>query len=347
MKTTQELERIKQELGQKLLIMAHYYQKDEVVEQADLVGDSYKLAVQAARTSAKYIVLCGVYFMAESARILARGDQHVYLPVFQAGCPMADMIDVELFHTHFSHLKSLMGDSLVPIVYVNSTAEVKAAVGTNNGSACTSSNAARICDYFLKQGKKIFFLPDANLGKNVAASLGIRAAELFSYHANEPLPDTPDKTRFITWDGYCHVHTNFSLFDIMKAKANYPYAKILVHPECIPEVVTAADFSGSTSQIMEQVKAAEAGDVLFVGTELHFVERLAHLRSDITVFPLKKSLCGNMAKTNLQNVYQTVREIETEKSTHEIDIIPDIRNNAHRALQNMINISEGKEAVHE
>jgi quinolinate synthase len=343
MKIEDTLTRIKEKLGANLLIMAHFYQKDEVAANADIVGDSYKLAVHASQAEARYIVLCGVFFMAESARILAGPEQHVYLPVPEAGCPMADMISSDLYHTHVASLRESMGDSLVPIVYVNSPARVKALVGDHGGSACTSSNAAAVCGHYLARGKKILFLPDANLGINTALALGLARTEIHRYDSAQAALPPPAGARFIVWDGYCHVHTRFTMYDIIKARTHYPYAKILVHPECIPEVTEAADFSGSTSQIAEQVAKAEAGDVIFVGTEYHFVHRLALLRRDISVFPLKKSLCRNMAKTGLSDLSRTLEEIEAGIPDHEILLPPSVSGGARKALQNMIDITTGKD----
>ncbi len=343
MKILDTLTRIKKKLGANLLIMAHFYQKDEVTAHADIVGDSYKLAVHASQTEARYIVLCGVFFMAESVCILAGPEQHVYLPVHEAGCPMADMISSDLYHTHVSNLRKSMGDSLVPIVYVNSPARVKALVGEHGGSACTSSNAAVVCGYYLARGKKILFLPDTNLGINTALALGLAQTEIHRYDSAQAALPPPAGARFIVWDGYCHVHTRFTEYDLIKARTHYPHAKIFVHPECIPEVTAAADFSGSTSQIAERVKQAEAGDVIFIGTEFHFVHRLANLRGDISVFPLRKSLCANMAKTGLPDLCRTLEEIEAGIPAHELDLPLSVSNSARKALRNMIDITTGKE----
>jgi len=336
----EKIKEIKQTFCRNLIIMAHYYQKNEIISCADIVGDSYKLALHASKTQAHHIILCGVFFMAESARILARSDQRVYLPVLEAGCPMADMIDVNGFNRHFAFLCSVFGQQLVPLLYVNSPADVKAAVGKAGGTTCTSSNAALIAQYYLKQGKKIFFLPDKNLGINIAASLGLSSAAIYNYDSKVTFPNISSSHKFIVWDGFCHVHTNFTLVDIQKAKSRYPYCKIFVHPECSPEVVNSSDFSGSTSQILAEVENAESGEIIFIGTEYHFVNRLSHLRRDIKVYPLKKSICGNMAKTTLQTVYETVSVLKEGKCTHELTLDETVCDDARKSLQNMIEITE-------
>lgn len=335
-----KINEIKQKHAKKLIIMAHYYQRDEIISCADVIGDSYKLALHASKTEAYHIILCGVFFMAESARILARSDQRVYLPVREAGCPMADMINIVSFEKHFTFLQSIFGRQLIPLLYVNSPADVKAAVGKAGGAACTSSNASFIADYYLKQGKKIFFLPDKNLGINIAASLGLSQADVFHYNSKITFPAVSPVHKFIVWDGFCHVHTNFTLFDIQKAKTRYPYCKIFVHPECVPEVVNSADFYGSTSQILAEVEKAKSGEVIFIGTEYHFVNRLTQLRSDLNVYPLKKSICGNMAKTTLQTLYNNIAAIDRGEYTHELTLPVKVRDQARISLKNMIDITE-------
>jgi quinolinate synthase len=340
MEIISEIKKIKNSLAGDLIIMAHYYQNDEIVACADLVGDSYKLALEASKTQARHIILCGVLFMAESARILARSDQKVYIPSKDAGCPLADMIDVNTFKKHYAFLQSVFKRNIIPILYVNSPADVKAAIGKAGGTSCTSSNAALIADYYLKQGEKIFFLPDQNLGINIAISLGLSASVLYRYDSKTDNPALSPSHQFIVWDGFCHVHTNFTLFDIQKAKNRYPHCKIFVHPECTPEVVQSADFSGSTSQILTEVEKAEAGDVIFIGTEYHFVNRLMRLRNDINVYPLKKSICGNMAKITLQKLYETVVAIAQGESAHEINLSTAVCNQARHSLKAMIEITE-------
>jgi quinolinate synthase len=337
-----KLTKIKSEFGDNLLLLAHYYQRDEICNYADIVGDSYQLALAACKTKSRHIILCGVSFMAETARILARSDQHVYLPVSKTGCPLADMIEREEFEKHFAYLFSLFGDSIIPLLYINSKADVKASVAKANGTICTSSNAALISSYYLNKGKKIFFLPDKNLGINTANSLGLKSDEIFIYQPQEPFPKINSGIKFIVWNGFCYVHTNFTIFDIQKAKIKYPSCKIFVHAECSPEVAQAADFFGSTSQISASVKKAQAGDVIFIGTEYNFVHRLSFLRNDLKVLALKNSICKNMAKTTLQSVYKTIQSLTETKNIPELKLEKGIQEQARSALTKMINITEAK-----
>jgi len=335
-----EIEKIKAHYGEDLIILAHYYQRDEVFNLAGISGDSYKLAVEASRTKAKYIVFCGVLFMAESSRILAREEQKVYLPDFDAGCPLADMIDLNDFERAYNQLYSMWKDDLVPIVYVNSSASIKAAVGKRQGLTCTSSNAVPIIRSHIESGKKVFFIPDKNLGINTARLLKLSDDEVLIFSPKNRENQVSSHIKLVVWPGFCYVHNNFSIIDVRKAKIQYPYCKILVHPECPPDVVDAADFCGSTSQIINQVKKASVGEVLYIGTEFNLVNRLSQKLDNITVFPLKRSGCVNMSKITLQKLYFTLKKLIDFQNEHEVVVNRDIKKDAKKALRRMIEFVE-------
>lgn len=297
------IEDIRKEWGRRLLILGHYYQRDVVLRHADVRGDSLELARNAAsRGEAERIVLCGVRFMAESAAILAAPGQKVYLPAAEAGCPMADMADAEDAEAAMSSL-GRTGIGWLPVVYVNSSAEVKAWCGRNGGSTCTSSNARRVMEWALKQGRKVLFLPDEHLGWNTAHDMGIPDARVRVYdsvreNGGLSVADVRD-AEVVVWKGYCLIHTRFTVAQVQAVRKAIPDARIIVHPETPREVVRMADAHGSTSQIIKFVEAAPAGSTVVVGTEVNLVERLAAEQAGrVTVKALSQSVCANMAKTN-------------------------------------------------
>jgi quinolinate synthase len=331
-----EILQLKTEWGGRLLILAHYYQREEVFRLADISGDSYQLALAASRARAEHIVFCGVFFMASSARILARDNQRVYLPDFEAGCPLADMAGVEEVRQALAALMDQFKGKIVPVVYINSSAEVKALVADAGGITCTSSNSALLVQSFLNEGKSVFFLPDKNLGLNTARLLGLPRSEVAVYRRHGKGEPVSSESRLIVWDGFCNVHVRFSLADVRKAKNLYPSARILVHPECPEEVVEAADYTGSTSGIIKEYEKAGAGEVLFIGTELNLVLRLAGLRPEVKVFPLRSSGCVNMNKITIEKLGSAIRAISSPPSPYEVFVDNNIREKAIRSLQGMI-----------
>jgi quinolinate synthase len=331
-----EIRRLKEELGKNLVILAHYYQRDEVYQCADITGDSYALALASSRSNASHIVFCGVTFMAESARILAQARQHVYLPDFEAGCPLADMVDEAEFASALDRIRTVCNRHVVPMVYINSSAAVKAAAAGEGGIACTSSNAAILVKSFLDEGKTVFFLPDMNLGINTARALGIKRAEVAVYHRRGEPEALFTESRLIVWDGFCNVHVCFSLTDVYRAKNEYPYARVIVHPECDEKVVEAADYAGSTSGIIAEIEKAKSGDVFFVGTEQNLVRRLAKTRTDVKVFPLRSSGCVNMNKITQEKLLAAIRSIATPPSPFEVVVPPETCVKAVHAIQGMI-----------
>lgn len=332
----------KEHYGQELLILAHYYQRDEIVALADFAGDSYALAKKAAeQRTARFIVFCGVHFMAESARILCDPGQRVFLPDHLAGCPLADMAaseDVQQAWEEIGQYCDLA--QVVPVTYINSNAELKAFCGRNGGVVCTSTNAAGALDWALRRGRKVFFFPDQHLGRNVGLAKGIGAEQMVVWDPTQRsgglTAEEIERAVLILWDGHCHVHTWFSREQVVAARHKYPRALVVVHPECKHEVVAAADAAGSTSFIIKYVTQAPPGSTIVVGTEIHLVKRLAAQFADRTVVPLGHSLCPNMYRINLRNLCWTLDELGT---VNEMRVPEPVRGEAKVALDRMLQIA--------
>jgi quinolinate synthase len=308
----QDIEALRQKWGARLLILGHHYQNPAVLRHADVLGDSLELARKAAASVAERIVFCGVHFMAESADILTGPDQAVYMPEPGAGCPMADMADDYLVEKAWRWLTP-QGEDWLPVVYVNSSARLKAFCGRAGGSACTSSNAAKVFEWAFKQGRRVFFLPDIHLGVNSAHDLGLPDEEVLIYDYRAPngglTPEAIARARLVVWGGFCPIHVNFTPDDVRQTRAQYPDARIIVHPETPKEVVRMVDAHGSTSQIIQYVKAAPAGGTIVIGTESQLVRRLAaDYEGRLTIKMLKGSFCPNMAKTHEQNLLRILRD---------------------------------------
>ncbi len=307
-----EIEGVRQEWGTRLLILGHHYQSPTVLAHADVIGDSLELARKAAASQAERIVFCGVHFMAESADILTTPAQRVYMPAPEAGCPMASMADDGHVERAWAFLKQ-QGDDWLPVVYVNSTARIKAFCGRAGGSACTSSNATKVFQWAFNQGKRIFFLPDIHLGLNSAHDLGISDEETAIYEYQKPdgglTAEALCNVKVLVWGGFCPIHVNFTVEDVTLMRANLPEAKIIVHPEAPKEIVRMVDAHGSTAQIIKYVQAAPVGSTIVIGTESQLVKRLAGEYKDrLTIRMLRGSFCPNMAKTNEQNLLRVLKD---------------------------------------
>jgi quinolinate synthase len=309
-------------LGRRLVILGHHYQRDEVIKFADYTGDSYKLAQQVSRhPDAEFIVFCGVHFMAESADVLSGPNQQVILPDLAAGCSMSDMAAPEQLEMCWSDLAqmgiveqpaalSLEPEAsakapVVPVTYINSAAAIKAFCGEHGGVVCTSSNAAATLKWAWERGERILFLPDQHLGRNTAYTLGVPLDEMVVWDPNEIWgglqPDAVRRARIVLWKGHCSVHTKFTVRQIEHLRSQHPGIRVIVHPEVPWEVVQAADDSGSTEYIINQVKASPAGSVWAVGTEIHLVNRLAReVHPDRTVHSLDQfgCLCSTMFRVS-------------------------------------------------
>ena len=310
-----KIHKIKSKLGKQLLILTHHYQRKEIVDIGDYKGDSLGLARKAAEDPyALFIVFCGVHFMAESAAILAKSNQTVQIPDMEAGCWMADMIDGYMLEKAWKDITSVMKSaSMIPIVYVNSDADIKAFCGRHNGSTCTSSNAEKVLKWGFEQGDKILFIPDQHLGRNTGNRLGIPSDQMITWNPElESGGNTAEAIRnasLILWDGHCLVHTRFLAEHIRDARSKYPHARIVVHPECTEDVVQLADAVGSTSFIVDFVKNASSNEIIIIGTEFNLIHRLALENPDKKIMPLHRSLCPNMNKINLHNLLYTLENI--------------------------------------
>ena len=289
----------RQTLGERLVILGHHYQRDEIIKYADFRGDSFKLAQQAAaRPQADYIVFCGVHFMAESADILSGPHQQVILPNPAAGCSMADMANIAEVEECWQMLTELLGEDagIIPVTYMNSAANLKAFCGRNGGVVCTSSNAPAVIKWAFQQGKRVLFFPDEHLGRNTALRYGIPETQMAVWNPKNPLASFDEEAeienaRIILWKGYCTTHMRFSVQQIEKARADYPGIKVLVHPECRREVVDAADLFGSTEYIIQQIEKAPAGSQWAVATEINLVHRLAKAHPEQFIFCLDPIVC--------------------------------------------------------
>jgi quinolinate synthase len=335
-----EVDAIRREWGKKVVILGHYYQSASVLRHADEIGDSLELSRKAAaHTEAEKIVFCGVHFMAESADILKGTGQTVYMPETLAGCPMANMADIEEATLAWETLEAF-GGGWLPVAYVNSSAEIKAFCGRLGGSTCTSSNAVRVFKWVRDQGKKVFFLPDEHLGRNCAADLGLpdRAVVLYDrFKESGGLAQRDiEQAEVIVWKGFCLVHTAFTAQQIRDVREQLPSAKIIVHPETPREVLRLADAHGSTAQIVRYVESAPEGSTVVIGTELNLVERLADLhRGRVTVKALAPSVCANMAKTSERNLLELLRSWPRDREVH----VPEaVAQDARRALSTMLGL---------
>jgi len=288
----------RESLGDRAMILGHHYQRDEIIKFADLRGDSFKLSQYAAsQKSCRYIVFCGVHFMAETASILSEDDQHVVLPNLTAGCSMADMAHIDDVMDCWDDLDYLYKESggIVPITYMNSTAAIKALCGRNGGIVCTSSNAAATYRWALERRRRVLFLPDQHLGRNTGIKMGIRPDEMLVWdpfkrmggHSEEELTNA----RVILWQGHCSVHTRFTVGQIEHVRRAHPDINVVVHPECTMEVVEAADCNGSTEYIKRTIDEAPAGSKWAVGTEISLVNRIAAENPDKLVICLDSVVC--------------------------------------------------------
>jgi quinolinate synthase len=337
----ERIRELKSELGSRLIILTHHYQDKEIVELGDYVGDSFGLARRAASDEgAEYIVFCGVHFMAESAAILARPGQSVQIPDMEAGCWMADMADPYIVERAWRELSDLWGaESMTPVAYMNSEAEIKAFCGRNHGLICTSSNAHKAFAWALEQRERIFFLPDQYLGLNTADRMGMPREEVAVWDPDFPLGGNTEKdlqrARVVLWKGHCLVHTRFKVQEIEEVRRSRPEAKVIVHPECTPEVVAAADASGSTDSMIKYVQSASPGDEIVIGTEYNLIDRLQQHYRDRTIRPLSRSICPNMGRIDLPKLSHT---LEHPGQVNVVSVEPEIRKQAGVALERMLDL---------
>ncbi len=336
------IEQAKNKLGKDLIILAHFYQHDDIVRSADFVGDSLQLAEQASkRRDAPYIVFCAVSFMAEMARILCSPEQEVLHPEPLARCPLADMTGIEQAETAWTELNGL-DKKIIPVVYVNSNANLKAFCGRNEGLVCTSSNARQVFEYVFSKKASVFFFPDENLGRNTAHSLGIEDNEIFLWDPARGKKgagkDFLKKTKVFIWKGYCYVHTEFLPSDIKEVRNENNGIKLIVHPECTPEVVALSDFAGSTSFIKNTIERSEPGSKWAIGTEWNFVNRIKMQNPDKFIIPLKESVCGDMANVTPQKLLHVLDGLTEGKLYGRVTVEGGITEDSRTALERMLKI---------
>jgi len=336
---------LKRELGSRLTVLGHHYQRDEVIQFADFQGDSYGLSKQAAeQTSAEFTLFCGVHFMAESADILGSPDQHVILPNLEAGCSMADMAKAEDVEAAWAELARLGISGVVPITYMNSAASLKAFCGRHGGIVCTSSNATRVYDWAFERGERVFFFPDEHLGRNTAVRKNIALDEMVVWDPFLPLGgNTEDQlktARVILWKGYCSVHARFSVEQIEKARLDHPDVNVVVHPECRLEVVQAADHDGSTEFIIDIIRNAPSGTTWAVGTEINLVRRLQNQMPGKTIFCLDPVICpcSTMYRIHPAYVLWSLEHLVEGRIVNEVSVDQVIAGDARVALDRMLSV---------
>lgn len=334
----------KAKLGKKLTILAHHYQRIEVVGFGDHVGDSYGLSkIASEQKDVEYIVFCGVHFMAESADILTDESKHVFLPNPLAGCPMADMAEMADVLEAWKYLKQFGGDDVfMPISYMNTAAGLKAFTGRHGGLICTSSNAPGALAYGFSKREKLFFFPDEHLGYNTGINYGIKPEQMviwdFSRENGGLTEEQIERAKIILWKGHCHVHTNFTVEHVHEFRKNYPDGKIVVHPETPHEVVKLADANGSTKFIVDYVENAPSGSTIAIGTEINLIHRMAKTYPDKDIFELSGQtcpVCANMYRTTLNDLAYTLENLEDIKPI----VVPEpTRGEALLALEKMLEI---------
>jgi quinolinate synthase len=337
---------VKERMGESLLILGHHYQQDEVIRFADLRGDSYTLSRLAAQSrTCRAIVFCGVHFMAETADILARDEVDVYLPDLSAGCSMADMADVESVEAAWADLGEIIDtDDLMPVTYVNSSAELKAFCGRHGGIVCTSSNARAALEWSFATRSRVLFFPDQHLGRNTARIMGIHLDQMPVWDPRETLggnsPAAIVSSRVLLWKGHCSVHQMFKPAQIEQFRRRFPDSKILVHPECMMQVVDAADLVGSTEFIIKTIAQALAGSIWGVGTELHLVNRLAQENPDKGIHFLSPMvcMCATMYRIDMPHLAWCLENLDRGTPVNRIKVPAETAHWARIALKRMLEI---------
>ncbi len=325
----EEIKRLKRQMGEDLCILAHHYQQDAVVEHADYVGDSLELAQTIGRVGATHIIMCGVFFMAQSSAILAQDTQKVYTPYTKAGCTLADIAPAYMVEEVLRSLNAF--HEVIPLAYVNTSAEIKAICGRYGGSVCTSANSTQMLQWALSQGEAVLFLPDKNLAFNTAREIGLSRGEI------SLLERGPKKgIRLYVWPGLCDVHVNFRKEHILHIREMAPKARIIVHPECPPEVVELADAAGSTSKIIKYVTQAPEGSTIYIGTEIHMVNRLRQrFKGKKEILPLFECSCRFMDMITPLKLYRLLKNID---EAWVVEIGEDIKKDAQLALNRMLEV---------
>ena len=335
-------------LGDRVFILGHHYQRDEVMKWADARGDSYRLSVLAQqRPAAEFIVFCGVHFMAESADVLTSADQRVVLPDLNAGCSMADMADVESVEEAWAELSMVIDvNDLVPITYMNSSAALKAFVGEHGGAVCTSTNAREILEWAFTKGQKVLFFPDQHLGRNTGLAMGYPESAMRVWNPRFDLGGLSEadckEATFLLWKGHCSVHQRFRPEHVAAFRAEHPDGIVIAHPECSHDLCSVADRVGSTDFIIREVEAAPPGSAIAVATEIHLVQRLANEHPDRTVVSLDPLICpcSTMFRIDGPHLAWVLENLVDGQVVNQITVDQATAEQARTALQRMLDITE-------
>ena len=341
------------ELGDRVVMLGHFYQRDEVVRHADFVGDSFQLA-KAARTrpEAEAIVFSGVHFMAETADLLSTPEQAVILPNLAAGCSMADMADLDSVLDCWEQLEEVYGTApdaegrvpVIPVTYMNSSADLKGFVGEHGGIVCTSSNASAVLDWAFERGQRVLFFPDQHLGRNTGRAMGIDLEQMPMWNPRKPLGGNTEEqletARILLWHGFCSVHRRFTVDQIAQARSQFPDVHVVVHPECPMPVVEAADSAGSTDFIVKAIEAAPAGSTFAVGTEINLVQRLAAQFPQHTIFCLDPVICpcSTMYRIHPGYLAWVLESLLAGEVVNRITVADEVADPARVALERMLSV---------
>ena len=347
----ERIRQAKETLGDRVVILGHFYQRDEIVQHADYLGDSFQLAVAAkGRPEAEAIVFCGVHFMAETADILSAENQSVILPNLAAGCSMADMADIDSVTECWEQLEELYGTEpdkygrvpIIPVTYMNSSAALKGFCGEHGGIVCTSSNAEVVLKWAFERGQRVLFFPDQHLGRNTAKAMGIPVEDMPLWHGRKLLGGNTEQelvdAKVILWNGFCSVHKRFTVDQIDKARAEHPNVRVIVHPECPMPVVDAADEYGSTDYIRKAVEAATEPTTFAIGTEINMVQRLAAQHPEHTIFCLDPVICpcSTMYRIHPGYLAWVLERLVAGDVVNQITVAPEVAEPARVALERML-----------
>jgi len=341
-----EIRSLRASLGERVLILGHHYQREEVFDFADVSGDSLKLSQQAAATTVPNIIFCGVHFMAETADILTTQDQKVFLPDLAAGCSMADMADGAQVSDCWQQLAGLLDPDaeITPVTYINSTAELKAFCGDHGGVVCTSGNAERVMRWAWGAREKILFFPDRHLGENTALAMGVAEEDMVVWRPGETLggntPDALQRARLILWDGFCSVHQLFQPEHVDTMRQQHAGIAVLAHPECSRAVCEKADFVGSTEMIIRHVAQAPSGSRFAIATELNLVNRLRLQHPDKPIWFLSPMvcMCSTMFRTDPQHLLMALRDIAAGRAGNRVVVPQAVAQAAKKSLQRMLDL---------
>ena len=336
--------RAKAALGDRVVVLGHHYQRDEVVKFADFTGDSLKLAQLAAQSSAEFIVFCGVHFMAESADVLRHSRQQVILPDLNAGCSMADMADIGQVETCWRELSAHGIETAIPVTYMNSTAAIKAFTARRGGAVCTSSNASAVMRWAFEQGERVLFIPDEHLGRNTGYRMGVPLGEMVVWDPHQPLGGLTEAelrgARVILWKGYCSVHQRFLPEHVAGVRRTHPGIRVIAHPECRFDVCEQADEIGSTETMRKAVEQSPPGTSWAIGTEIHLVNRLANQHPDKKIIPLDPNVCvcTTMFRITPAHLCWALENLVAGQVVNRISVDPETRHWATVALKRMLEI---------